>query len=270
MQGVQHQSIKCYLSALRHLQIEAGLPDPMMSAGNFPRLEYVLKGVKRSPAVGPHSRRRLPITPFILRKLREVWDIRAAEDNDMLMLWAAACVAFFGFLRASEFTVPTDTSFDPAVHLAREDVAVDSLTNPTWLSVTIKSSKTDPFRAGVTLYLGRTGNILCPVVAMLAYLAVRPTREGPLFLFKDGRPLTRARLVDHLHQALLKAGLDPSAFNGHSFRIGAATTAHQKGVEDSSIQMLGRWQSAAYLRYIRTPREELAEFSRLLAGVGTS
>ena len=69
LQGVQHQSIKCYLSALRHLQIEAGLPDPLMSAGNFPRLEYVLKGVKRSPAAGRHSRRRLPITPSILVKL---------------------------------------------------------------------------------------------------------------------------------------------------------------------------------------------------------
>ena len=165
--------------------------------------------------------------------------------------------------------MPNDASFDPSVHLSLEDVAVDSLADPTWLSVTVKSSKTDPFRAGVTLYIGRTGNTLCPVAAMLAYLAVGPRRGGPLFLFKDGRPLTRARLVDHLHQALLKAGIDPSAFNGHSFRIGAATTAHQKGIEDSSIQMLGRWQSSAYLRYIRTPREELAKFSRLLAGVGS-
>ncbi len=35
--------------------------------------------------------------------------------------------------------------------------------------------------------------------------------------------------------------------HGHSFRIGAATTAVVVGIADSSIQTLGRWQSAAFL-----------------------
>ena len=48
---------------------------------------------------------------------------------------------------------------------------------------------------------------------------------------------------------------------GHSFCIGAPTSAVLAGVEDSTIQLLGRWWSAAFLRYIRTPHKQLAAMS---------
>ena len=58
----------------------------------------------------------------------------------------------------------------------------------------IKSSKTDPFRQGVTLYLGQTGVDLCPVAAMIDYLAGRGIASGLLFQFQDGFPLHRRQL----------------------------------------------------------------------------
>ena len=88
--------------------------------------------------------------------------------------------------------------------------------------------------------------------------------EVALFLFPDGTYLTRQRLVEEVRQALGKAGLDPSKYCGHSFRIGAATTAAEKGMEDSVIKTLGRWRSLAYLEYIRIPRDQLANYSRIL------
>ena len=62
------------------------------------------------------------------------------------MVWAACCLGFFAFLRVGEFTVPDDTSYDHSVHLSFGDIALDDLKNPTVLQVSIKQSKTDPFR----------------------------------------------------------------------------------------------------------------------------
>ena len=65
------------------------------------------------------------------------------------MLWAAVCTGLFGFLRAGEFTVPSQSQYDPEVHLNLADISVGSHSAPTMFSVEVKQSKTDPFRLGV-------------------------------------------------------------------------------------------------------------------------
>ena len=134
------------------------------------------------------------------------------------------------------------------------------------LIVHLRRSKTDPFGVGPYLHLGRTDDdILCPVSAVLAYMAVRPPGPGPLFHFHDGSPLSRARLVQHVRQALSQAGVDTVQYNGHSLRIGAATTAAQAGLSDSLIQTLGGWKSSAFISYIRTPPAEVIAVAARLA-----
>ena len=173
-------------------------------------------------------------------------------------------MAFFGFLRSGELTAPAATNFDPQSTLLLSDIALDSHEAPAVVAVTLKRSKTDPFRLGVTLFLGKTGDVVCPVKSLASYLAMRHKGHGPLFVFQDGSYLTRPKLVSALKEALTSIGIDHGQYNGHSFRIGAATTAAQRGIPDSTIQMLGRWQSAAYLRYIQTPRSQLTSISARL------
>jgi len=261
-EGLKHRTMKVYLSAVRHLHIAEGAPDPFQSP--LGRLQYVLQGAKRMEArSGTSPRTRLPIGPDILRTLRRIW--QDSGDPDKAMLWAAACLGFFGFLRAGEFTVPSEEGFDASTHLTHQDIAIDDPRRPNMIRVHLKQSKTDPFRKGVSLFIGKTGAELCPVAALLGYLVERGQRPGPLFLFKDGRYLTRQRLVTAVRKALDTAGLDQSQYCGHSFRIGAATTAAKRGLEDSVIKTLGRWRSLAYLDYVRIPREQLANYSRILA-----
>ena len=81
---------------------------------------------------------------------------------------------------------------------------------------------------------------LSPVAALLSYIAVRGYGEGPLFIFSDGWFLTRDRFVTKVREAMCLAGLNYEDYSGHSFRIGAVTTAAQKGISDSTIKMLGR------------------------------
>ena len=142
---------------------------------------------------------------------------------------------------------------------------MDNLLNPTMLRVHLKSSKMDQERRGVDLFIGRTGNSLCPVVAMLRYLEMRGVDDGPLFREQNEAPLTKDRLVVKVRLTLQLAGIDPSNYAGHSFRIGAATTAASKGISDSVIQLLGRWKSDSFNRYNRTPTHSLAHTSQLLA-----
>lgn len=87
---------------------------------------------------------------------------------------------------------------------------------------------------------------------------------GPLFLFQDGRPLTRPVLTDRLREILAGAGVSGN-FSSHSFCIAAATEAACNGIPDHLIQALGRWSSSAYQLYIHTPSEMLASFSSHLS-----
>ena len=134
---------------------------------------------------------------------------------------------------------------------------MDSRSAPSLIWVQIKASKTDPFRQGVTLVIGRTNNNLCPVTAILVYMAARGPGPGPLFIWEDKRFLTREAFVAAVRAALREAGLIARDYAGHSFRIGAAMTAARQGLQDSLIKTLGRWESSAYTKYIRTAPETL-------------
>ena len=96
--GLAHQTIKCYLSAIRHLQIESGREDSQIST--MPKLEHVLRGIKKEHSKQANiTKPRLPMTPNIHLKLRSVWEKDASNFNH-IMLWAACCTCYFGFLRS--------------------------------------------------------------------------------------------------------------------------------------------------------------------------
>ena len=89
-EGLHYQSIRAYLSALRHLYISQGQPDPF-TQNKFPRLQYVLKGVHRCE--GPaETRVRLPITPTILAYLREAWSQQGDSSGQHAVLVFFFCL----------------------------------------------------------------------------------------------------------------------------------------------------------------------------------
>ena len=228
----------------------------------MPRLQYVLRGIRSEEArLNRQPRQRLPVTIEVLRKIHSIL-LLDPNNFDNIMLWAAFLLCF---LRSGEVTIPDQNSYDPQVHLNFQDVSADNSASPSLLSIRIKASKTDPFRHGVSVCVGKTNNSLCPVSAILAYLVARGNKPGLLFYFRDGTPLTKARFTQKFRQLLTQAKFDCSLYAGHSFRIGAATTAAARVVEDSLIQTLGRWKSSAYLVYVRLSVHSLAALSSRLA-----
>lgn len=255
-QTCSYGTCRAYLSAVRHWHVSRGCPDPLV---NTQQLTLTLRGIRRFKPSTPDS--RLPITPLILETILRVVQQNSTDYTNILM-WAACCLGYFAFMRSGEFTV--NEQFDHSRHLTVRDVAVDSYDSPSMLSIHLKTSKTDQEGVGVVLYVGRTFKPVCPVIVMLTYLVVRkqPRDEGPLFRCEDGAPLSRPALVAWLRTTLESAGIDARHFSGHSFRIGAASTAASKGIPDSTIQTLGRWSSDSFKRYIRIPRENLAQISQ--------
>ena len=267
-QGLSLSTIESYLSALRHMRLTLAPSDPCPSL-HSPHMTLLLRGIRRSQAQSGPRLVRLPITPTLMRRIKSTL-ARHADSYDSILLWAACCVGFFGFLRCGEFLVPDSSTFDPDTHLSLDDVSLDNSTASRFFLLTIKASKTDQFRQGATVALGSTGTDLCPVDALLDYLGRRGNLAGPLFCLQNGQPLQRRSFSAQVQQALSVSGVDGSLFNGHSFRLGAATSASMAGVSESTIKLLGRWQSSAYQQYIRTPPSDLALISRQLVASDSS
>lgn len=265
--GLAHGTVKSYLAALRDLQIGYGFPSPFDT--KMPRLQRVVRGLKITRGKeGRAPQRKRPITPTILREIRRIWS-GVGSDFGQTLWWAVAVTCFFGFMRAGELMVDKIGSFDPAQHLTLEDLATDSKKDPTFIQITLKSSKTDPFRQGVDIVIGRTSDDLCPVQAIGDYLRMRGACSGPLFVRQDGTALTKTSFVKEIREALSTLGYsDSNQFSGHSFRAGAATTAASLKIEDSIIKTLGRWDSTAYLLYVRVPRDQLKGISKELCTYG--
>ena len=182
---------------------------------------------------------RLPITTEILAALLVYWS-SALPFQDATMLWAAACLCFYGFLCAGEIcTPPSPQAFNPHHHLSPHDIELDSKRDPTMFKVHIKHSKTNQFGQGVKIVIGASGHTICPLAVILQYLSVKGLSPGPLFQFNDGRPLSKSTFVAAVRQGLQAIGVDMSLYGGHSFRIGAATTATSAGTSDSLIKTMG-------------------------------
>ena len=118
----------CYLSAVRRLHIILGFGDPFVAS--LPLLVCAVKGVKlrQAKSSSTRSQPRLPITPRLLQPTREFWEGDRCNP-DHVILWAACCTCFWGFLHSGEITVPSLRAYDSDGHLSVGDVALDSLSS---------------------------------------------------------------------------------------------------------------------------------------------
>ena len=120
--------------------------------------------------------------------------------------WAIAYTAFFGFFRLGELLLDARNTFNPTVDLAWGDIAVDNQENPQMLRIHLKKSKCDQFGVGSDIIVGRTGSMLCPVAAMLSFIAIRGDSPGLFFIDSDKRAFTKSQFVSEMRSILNMAG----------------------------------------------------------------
>ena len=251
-QRLAHTTIRSYLSAIKYMHIMAG----HSLEGLFQdRLRLICRGIRRQQGNSKLRPRRLPISVDDLRDIQD-WSGRNLPSYDAILLQAAVFLAFFGLLRVSEFTCPTTTSFDPNTHLGVYDVSFDHAVG--LVRVHIKVSKSDPFRQGMTIRIARTGSHLCPFVSLVSFMRLRWRHgPGPLFVLSNGQFLTR----DHIVYVLARVfpHIPAGRVGSHSFRIGGASRLCALGVPDATIQILGRWSSSAFKKYLHLSDQLVSE-----------
>ncbi len=247
IKSLQVSSIKSYISGIQFFhKLLYGAPSPEI---NNSQTTLLIRGIQRSRPIRPDS--RLPITLDILTKCIHALRTCYQPPSTARTLDTMFILAFFGFLRCAELTA--SSKFDPAINPTISDLTVlDSET----ISFLIKQSKIDQVKKGHFVYIFNLSSPIQPYQAVREYLHLRISQAKsplePLFLDHAGKPVSRTWFQKQLKSVLLSAGISAANFSSHSFRIGAATSAAQKGLTKHQIQTLGRWSSEAFQSYIRT------------------
>jgi hypothetical protein len=264
-------TMKSYLTGLRSYCVDMGMDD--LEVFRHPRVQRVIRGIKIfNGAREGDLRERLPITRDLLLRILARFDTNTQEGATY---HAAFCTAFAGFLRVGEFTWTSAEWLLGAGdfstwHVTRR--SVQFLDDDSRLYLTLPASKTDPFRMGITITIAAASDAACPVKSLRHLFDRYPLPTfSPLFtLTRDPTTLTavdsaftRTKVISRLRAILLELGVSGN-YSGHSFRRGAATWARSIGIPDADLQLLGRWKSDAYKRYIEVHPEHVYHVSRRL------
>ena len=243
--GLAPATINSYLSAIAYVHKIKGHYDPTKSF----LVEKLLVAVGRRGQADV----RMPISRPLLYELVRALQHTSPSAYRRSLFGAMFMTAFYGFFRIGELScnskqqVDTVVQFDQVTFLKQSSrvTAVKIVitkfkhnTNNRPFVITIESEPSEPF---------------CPVQTLIDYIKLRGYHKGPLFTCAAGGAISTNNFNTELRRALNFCGLDCSRYKSHSFRIGAACHASEKGFSDSQIRALGRWSSDAFRTYIRPP-----------------
>lgn len=190
---------------------------------------------------------RLPITSSIFVKLVNALQFTIPNFFNRLLLQCLFSVAFHRFFRMGELIAKTSSNH--ACIIQRKDVSFNGNSS---VELILRHSKTMHNTHPITISLSKVSPPqVCPVTTLQLYLSAHKHRNGPLFQFHSGSPVSYQFVSTNLQNTVKFIGLNSQWYKGHSFRIGAATEAAKRGLSQIEIQKLGRWKSDAVQKYIR-------------------
>ena len=229
-------SIRSHLSAIAYSHNILNLKNP---ADSF-LINKMVKGIALERQV---CDTRYPITLPILQSLLNILRHISMSVYERRLFSAMFTTAFYAFLRCGELRSSSHNT-----QLSQVDMS-SSLSHFIIKFHHFKHSK--PGQTFSIKVSAKPDNIYCPVQIINEYLAARRLSHGPLFCYMDGSPVTRSQFAKQLQSCLAVLKLPAANYKLHSFRIGAASWALLQGRPEAEIQVLGRWSSTAFKRYLR-------------------
>ena len=237
-------TVSTYVSALGYSHKLAGFPDPSQAF-------FIIQMLKGYSKLGARLDSRLPITLPILHKIIAAASRFSCSKYQICQFQAMCSIAFYAFLRVGEMTY-TNRHGPRPLQIHQVVKLVNSSNSIVSLKLTFQDFKHSYNQPPFSIVITRAPTFR-PVQLMLDYLTLRGYKPGPLFMTSHGHPVSRTTFTDQLSLALKFCGLNPARYKGHSFRIGAASHAADRGLSDTQIRVLVRWRSNAFHRYIRIP-----------------
>ena len=227
--GLSPATMSVYLSAIRSLHVMLGHPEPLLRT---PQVKLALKAVKdsSSPAVVK--------SPIVYDRLKSM--LQLLQGDPECILWSAVLsLAFFAGLRGAEYASVTVCGNHYYPKLAQ--VTFDKVQGAQVMYYTVAQTKTQVH--GYRVPIGCTGVRVCAYCMMYSYLKDRfrsnVSAELPLFMFANGKVVTKNHANLCIKRLVAKLGLDVSHYSTRSIRSGAASTAASMGFRDWEIMRLG-------------------------------
>jgi len=248
---VSQATISVYLAGLRQLHVQHGVDCPALRS-DFTKM--LLQGKKNSESRNTNSTAaagRQPATAETMTSIKDALRVSEYDTYTRRLIWTVCSILFFGTLRSSEILCVNTSAFDPRFSACAEDIslAINKNSGEKKLVITVKTPKEEKTGANtkIEIYKAKSEQ-LCAVVSWEKWSALHPPLESgqPVFRHQSGAPFTQAEL-----NRALKKLLPDQHISSHSFRIGAATEMGVRGYNDDDIKLAGRWNSAAFNRYVR-------------------
>lgn len=258
-ESVQSTTLKAYIAGIKAWHM---FHDEHYPHGENEAVKTLLKASRIVESKAQQVEKKRP--PVMIADLVVLLEELPGRGEKGLAVLCAALIAFWGTARLGELL-----SDSPAKTL------------PTWSdlewasdrsSVKIKLLYAKTAKPGETqhLYLHRQESLLDPVSILEEWHAFRPRKPNEeLFTIKmvdRVRRLGKQETIDNLRSTWNeRKPKTKQLLHGHSFRIGGASLRWNLGATREEVKESGRWQSDAYLIYLRKYSEkELKETRKLL------
>lgn len=244
--GLKPSTLSRRLAAISQAHKAAGHESPALRSRE--PVHSVWAGIVRTRGVA-RDKVAPALTPDVVAMVEALPTVELADGGRRLTTAAKRdrallLVGFAGALRRSELA---------ALAVADLGFGADGL------RVRLRRSKTDQEGAGAVLGLHYGDRPLsCPVRAVQDWLRHVAITDGPVFRAVDrhgnvaSQALGGGSVARIVKRAASRAGLDPTAYSGHSLRAGFATQAARAGAHERAIMKHTRHKSERVLReYIR-------------------
>lgn len=196
---------------------------------------------------------RLPISRPLLHELVRALQHTNNSAYQRALYGALFMTAFYGFFRIGELTCKTRRMSQTVVQF-NQITFIKNDSRTTAVKITISRFKHNTTNRVFTILIeSEQAEPFCPVQLLTEFIRLRGSHDGPLFAFPNMEAILTAQFNTELRRALTFCGLDIARYKSHSFRIGAACHAAERGFSDAQIRALGRWNSDAFKLYIRPP-----------------